>query len=148
MQLYFDTSALVKRYDPSEPGAAVVIALCERRAEHNLYTSELAGPETASVLRRKEREGRLNADEVKRAWAAYQGHARSQYILLAVHSDLVRHGERLILNHQLRAFDALHLASALAVHAILGEAERIEFVTADREQAEAASQVGLGVRFL
>lgn len=52
---YLDTSALVKRYDPEEPGAEEVRALFTRvRA---VLTSSLAMVEAISAFRIKERQG-------------------------------------------------------------------------------------------
>jgi predicted nucleic acid-binding protein len=146
VQLYLDTSALVKRYDPYEVNAASVTELCDPAAANSLYTSGLTGPEVASALRRKEREGHLSADGVQRAWRAFQAHASTEYTLLAVIPDILREAERLILTRKLRAFDAVHLACALAVQTLLPEDTALEFATADRDQATAAESVGLKVR--
>ncbi len=143
MHLYLDTSALVKRYDPLEPNASRIIELCNEPG-HALYTSGLTGPEVASALRRKARQGKLSAEGVTRAWAAFQAHASGEYRLLAVNDEILRDAERLILHHTLRAFDAVHIASARAVQAVLPLAT-LTFMTADASQAQAAHAVGLHV---
>lgn len=143
MHLYLDTSALVKRYDPLESNAARIIELCDEPS-HTLYTSSLTGTEVASALRRKEREKTLSAEGVMRAWAAFQAHASGEYRLLTVNDEILRDAEWLVLHHTLRAYDAVHLASARAVHAVLTGAT-FTFVTADAAQAQAARTVGLDV---
>lgn len=146
MVLYLDTSALVKRYAPHERNADAILALCDPEAGHTLFTSSLSGPEVASALRRKEREGYLSATGVQRAWTVFQAHAEVEYVLLAVSAPVLREAEQLILNHKLRAFDAVHLASALAVQTLLQGGGDLEFVTADKDQAAAAKDVGLKVQ--
>jgi uncharacterized protein len=144
--VYLDTSALVKRYDLREPNAETIVTLCDPRAGNTLFTSSLTGPEVASALRRKEREGRMSAPDVQRVWAVFQAHASLEYTLLAVSTPVLQEAERLILSHKLRAFDAVHLASALAVRALLPESIALQFVTADNDQAAVAKGVGLRVR--
>lgn len=143
MHLYLDTSALVKRYDPLEPNASRIIELCDQPSRA-LYTSSLTGPEVASALRRKEREKKIDAEGVTRAWSAFQAHAGGEYRLLAVSDEILRDAEWLVLHHTLRAYDAVHIASARAVRAILFRAA-FTFVTADAAQAQAARAVGLEI---
>lgn len=145
--VYFDTSALVKRYAPSEANANVVRELCESGRRHTLFVSSLAGPEIASALRRKEREGHLSAADVRQAWQIFQMHASQDYTLLAVSTLLIHSAEQLILHHQLRAFGAIHLATAVAVQALSPETT-LRFVTADKAQARAGEALGLQVEQL
>lgn len=143
VNLYLDTSALVKRYDPLEPSASRVIELCDQ-PNCALYTSSLTGPEVASALRRKEREKKLGPEGITRAWSAFQAHASGEYRLLAVSDKVLRDAEWLLLHYQLRAHDAVHIASARAVQAVLLRAT-FTFVTADAAQAQVARVVGLDV---
>ncbi len=67
---YLDTSALVKRYDPEEPGAEEVRTLfTEVRA---VLTSSLAVVEAVSAFRIKERQGVLTPEEVRLAVEAWR----------------------------------------------------------------------------
>jgi predicted nucleic acid-binding protein len=144
--VYFDTSALVKRYAPSEANANVVRELCES-GRHTLFVSSLTGPEVASALRRKEREGHLSAADVRQAWQIFQMHASQDYTLLAVSTLLIHSAEQLILHHPLRAFDAIHLVTAAAVQALSPETT-LRFITADKAQARAGEALGLQVEQL
>lgn len=54
-----------------------------------------------------------------------------------------RHAERVVETHPVRAADALHLGAAIV--AAEEEPDRIEFVTLDRNQAEAAEREGFRV---
>ena len=142
---YLDTSALVKRYDPEEPGAEEVRALFTRvRA---VLTSSLAMVEAISAFRIKERQGVFTPEEVRLAVEALEAHAALQYRLVPPRPAVLREAKRLLLRHKLRAYDALHLATALVVARVGGvESGKLLFFTADEDQARAAEAEGLAVR--
>jgi len=64
MRVYFDSSALAKRYI-EETGTAEVMAWCERADE--LALSVVAIPELISAFCRLRREGRITDDQSTRA---------------------------------------------------------------------------------
>ncbi|MCS7059358.1 MAG: type II toxin-antitoxin system VapC family toxin [Meiothermus sp.] len=144
MSFYFDTSALVKRYDPNEQGAAEVIQLLGRSV--TLFTSTLTSIEVVSTFRIKERSGVFTAREVRLAVAAFDAHASVEYRLVAPQPSTYLEAKRLLLSYKLRAYDALHLATALTIVRVAGiQPGQLEFWTADREQAAAARAEGLAV---
>jgi predicted nucleic acid-binding protein len=53
---------------------------------------------------------------------------------------------KLVLEHQLRTLDAIHLAVALEECPALAEGKQVVFVTRDEDQAAVASAVGLALR--
>ena len=142
---YLDTSALVKRYDPEEPGAEEVRTLfTEVRA---VLTSSLAVVEAVSAFRIKERQGVLTPEEVRLAVEALEAHAALQYRLVPPKPPVLREAKRLLLRHKRRAYDALHLATALVVARVAGvEPRKLPFWTADEEQARAGEAEGLAVK--
>ena len=144
---YLDTSALVKRYDPEEPGAEGVRALFTRvRA---VLTSSLAVVEAVSAFRIKERQGTFTPEEVRLAVEALEAHAALQYRLVPPRLPVLREAKRLLLRHKLRAYDALHLATALVVARVEGmEPRELPFFTADEDQARAAEAEGLTVKWV
>ncbi|MGH2461303.1 MAG: type II toxin-antitoxin system VapC family toxin [Chloroflexota bacterium] len=147
--LFFDTSALVRRYDLREPGAAAVHTLCRRSSRHVLLIARLAVIETASALNRKSREGRLDRRDVERLWRLFRAHWRAQYHVIALEDSVYRAAEQLLFAHSLRAYDALQLATALRAAGLLGElAPDYRFCTADGAQADAARREGLSVELI
>lgn len=147
--LFFDTSALVRRYDALEPGAETVRALCRRSSRHILLIARVTAIETASALNRKSREGRLDRRDVERLWRLFRAHWQTQYQVIALEESIYRTAEQLLFAHSLRAYDALQLATALRAARLLGElAPDYRFCTADGAQADAARREGLSVEFI
>lgn len=147
--LFFDTSALARRYVPFEPGAQRVRALCRRSSGNVVFISRLAPIEMASALNRRLREGSLDLDQRNRVWRLFRYHERSQYRVLTFDEDIYRQAERLLFAHRLRAYDALQLACAMyAATMLAGFAAAFRFCTADRGQALAAADEGLIVELI
>jgi predicted nucleic acid-binding protein len=112
--LYADTSALVKRY-VGEVGTIWVRRALARPVRQSIYTALLAQPEVLSALQRKVREGTLAAAEAQRLARRVQRHFASRYRLVAITPARVTQANALIQAYPLRAYDALHLACAIAV---------------------------------
>lgn len=134
MRVFFDTSALAKRYVEENRSEQVRVLCAEADA---LGISVLVVPELVSTLCRLMREGRLSDRHYRSLKSAMQADLSdadlcdlSQAVLEKTLSCLER--------HPLRALDALHLGSALVYQPDL-------FVSADRRQAEAAGREGLKV---
>jgi predicted nucleic acid-binding protein len=145
--IFLDTSALLRRYDPTEPGAARVQAICARSSGHTLLLARLASIEMASALNRKVREGLLEPAEREHLWRVFGTHARDEYRFVAFTEPIVSQAERLVFRYPLRAYDAVHLASALSAVRNATETD-FEFWTADRRQAAAARAEGLAVELV
>ena len=145
--VFLDSSALVRRYDRSEPGSANVRRLCARSSGDDLLVARIASVEVASAFGRKVREGALASGQVARLWRLFRGHWQAQYQLVNVSDETLARAERLVLTRPLRAYDAIHLGCALLVASHLPRTG-IEFWTVDRRQAQAASAEGLAVRLV
>lgn len=144
MSSYFDTSKLVKRYDPNEAGAARVMVFLSRPP--TVFTSTLTAIEVVSTFRTKERHLVFTPAEVGLALAAFEAHAAAQYHQVAPQPSTYLEARRLILTYKLRAYDAMHLATALTiVQAASIAPEQLEFWTSDQDQAAAAAAEGLTV---
>lgn len=143
MILYLDTSSLVKLY-VEEPGSADVRRMLEEAAI--VTTSVVAYPEARAALARRRRERSLTV----------RGHARARTALdrdwprvlaLEVSGSIAKSAGNLAERHRLRGFDALHLASYLAIaQEFRGEDTR--FSSADRalERAARSARLGTGRR--
>jgi predicted nucleic acid-binding protein len=132
--LYLDTSALVKLY-AEEPGREEVEnAVREARV---VAVSEIGYVEARSALARKEREGSFSTDEHDEAVAQLQQDYREVYLSRPITGDLIARAGGLARKHALRAYDAVHLATAL----VLRE-ENLELAERVQESAEAAPREG------
>lgn len=137
--LFLDTSALVRRYDATEPGAGRVRQLLDPSAGHVIIISRLTPLEVASALNRKLRERTIDEAARDRLWRLFRFHRRDQYRVIALDEESCLLAEQLLFQHRLRAYDALQIAAARRAASLLADiAPDFRFCTADRAQAEAA----------
>ena len=112
MILYLDTSALVKLY-ANEPGRwEVESPVQEARV---VAVSEIGYVEARSALARKEREGAFSTDEHDAAVEQLRQDFRGVYLPRPVTGEVIARAGELARKHALRAYDAVHLATALAL---------------------------------
>jgi predicted nucleic acid-binding protein len=143
---YLDTSALVKRY-AVETGTAWVVFLTSPTAGHEIATVRVSGPELIAAVARKVRSGQLAPADAERARAAFRADWQAQYLIVEVTAAVAERAMDLAWRHGLRGYDALHLAAALELQDVrrsLG-LPALTFVSADRDQLQAASAEGLPV---
>lgn len=138
--IYLDTSALIRRF-VAEKGSEHVHRMIEK--EGPIATAKIAYAEVHSGLARKKREGTLSAGrhaaicrQVELDWHAY--------VRMDLTDEVLRLARELIHRHPLRAFDAIHLASALILKTSLGE--QVDFVSGDERQLQAAAEEKLAAR--
>ena len=139
MNLYLDTSALVKRY-VVEAGSDDV-----RRwiAEADLVTTSLlTRAEANAAFARAVRVGSISAQTGEKAVRLLASHWPS-YVKIAVAEKTVVRAAELAWSLGLRGYDAVHLASAEMGQSALGTS--VILVTYDRQLAEAGRQIGLDV---
>ena len=114
----FDTSALATRY-MVEVGSSWVQAVVAQQSAHMIYTSVLTQPEIVSALQRRVREGTLEADQAQQFAQRVLEHMTQSYALATITPPVITQACTLLQKHPLRAYDALHLACALAVRQAL-----------------------------
>lgn len=139
MRLYLDTSALVKLY-VEEEGSSVV-RKCIEDAD-TAATSIVAFVEARAAFARRRREKRIPpAAHAKliRDFEADWDH----YLVLEATALLIRRAGKLTEAHPLRAYDAIHLASAEILRERL--AERVFFASWDARLVSAAREEELEV---
>jgi uncharacterized protein len=119
--VYLDASVLVKAY-VQEPGTTEVQALLSDAvavpARARLVTSRLALAEAVSAVSRREHSGELTreeADVISTRLASDFGGPTRPYVIVEAAAGLVHHAAELVRRHRLRALDAVHLATGLAV---------------------------------
>lgn len=140
-RLFFDTSALVKRYY-EEVGSAVVDELVEA-ADNEVVITSLSVIETASALRRKQNRGEITSDDVDRLLGAFFEEALDGFVILPMDESFSGTALDLVIRDDLRTLDSLQLAAALS---IVTETSTPTFVCADRDLADVAGERGLETR--
>ncbi len=129
---YLDTSALIKRF-VRELGSDVVAQLLE--SGEPVATAKIAFVEVYSGLTCRLREGDLSrrayslvCRQFERDWLGY--------LRVDLHDEILLSARDLIRRHPLRAFDAIHLASALSLQKAL--VEEVTFAASDERLVQAA----------
>lgn len=138
MNLYLDTSALVKLYVEEEGRAAVLSAAADAEV---VATSMIAYVEARSAFARRRREGGLAAAEHRRCVRDLD-RDWPRYLRLEVSERLVLAAGRLAERYRLRAFDSIHLVSAVTMRDQLGDAL---FACWDSTLNAAARRAGLSL---
>lgn len=139
MTVFFDTSALVKRY-ADESGSDLV-----RDLNSTVVISELAKVEVPAAIWRKHRLGGFSAQDARDLcrqfsidFASWVSPQDTQVI--KTNTDILHTAADLVARHPLRAYDAMQLASALEVLHVIGECT---FGCFDRQLSTAAAIEGL-----
>ena len=137
MILYMDTSALLKRYF-KEPGSIEVIS--KWKEADGIVISSVAYAEAMASIYRKNREVSIRGEKLKSVINSFQKDWKS-FFRVEVNDDLNGVIDRIVINHPLRGFDAIHLASALITYERLSEG--FLFACFDQKLLEAAQMEGL-----
>lgn len=137
MRLYLDTSALVKLY-VDEEGSSLVRSAVDQSSL--ISTLAIAYVEARAAFVRRRHGGELSAGEYRRVVRDLDADW-TRYLVVEITESLIRNGARLAEAHRLRAYDAVHLASAAAVHGRLDES--VVFASWDVGLDKAAKTEGL-----
>jgi predicted nucleic acid-binding protein len=137
MILYLDTSALVKKYF-EEKNSPEVIAVW--KSALGICTSAVAYAELLAAVYRKASETRVDKPLFESVVSTFQTDW-SSFIIVEVDNRLNETIHKVIANHGLRGFDAIHLASALAIGSVV--ADHFLFACYDERLAQAARAEGL-----
>lgn len=132
---YLDSSAFVKRYF-EEPGSASVRALFRGKS---LASARIAYAEIAATIARLCREGHLAVADRDRQLAQLDVDFAG-ITVVEVRAAVVRRVPDLVRRRPLRGFDAVHLASALALR---DRGIAVTFWAADGPLTQAAAAEGL-----
>ena len=115
MALYFlDSSAIVKRYF-QEPGHEWTEMLHDPAQGHGLYIAQAALVEVVASICRKAREQNMPREERDTTIDDFRRDVQNAYNVWVVDDSLYTNAGDLCRSHQLRAYDAIQLACALAV---------------------------------
>jgi predicted nucleic acid-binding protein len=137
MNLYADTSALIKRY-VREAGSEQVVAYFSQYPI--IATAALTQAEMASAMSKAFRLRWVDESGILKAWQDFLSHWPA-YLRLPVSAGIVERAASLVWRHGLRAYDSLHLASALAWKELTGD--EVVFACYDQNLLKAARLEGL-----
>lgn len=140
--LYLDTSALVKIYI-DERGSERMNELASPDADHDLAICLVTQVEFHSAIRRRRRVGELGDEAVKQAAESFDSQFRAKFLRRPLNDWTLNLASELTSRHPLRAYDAVQLASCLALEMDTGLSPT--FVCADRRLLDAAEAEGLAV---
>ena len=128
--IYFDTSALVKRYI-AEVGSGWVRALLDVQSPI-VFTSLLTVIEGVCTFARRQREGMLSPEDHRQLLIVFDYDFAYRYNILDVETMVIDTARQMANRHPLRAYDAVQLATAWSLNQDLvndGEAPLIVFKT-------------------
>lgn len=134
MKLYFDSSALTKRYI-REKGSDLVDDLFLEA--DSVAVSSICLPEIISALSRLRREKKLNTHQYNQCKRAALEDVAS-FEVCQLSPEVLRTTLTILEHSELRAADALHVASAI-------EAKASRFVSSDTKQIATAKKFNLTV---
>jgi predicted nucleic acid-binding protein len=129
--MFWDTSALVRCYDPSESSHERARNFLLSQKGHQ--ASAFIVPELVSAVVRKLGRDKRNREALLKTIDDHLAF----FTLSALDEEHLEQSTRLIKRYSLRAGDAVHVASALILRRGLGK-RTLAFLTADAEQAKAA----------
>ncbi len=132
---FMDSSALVKRY-VREQGSKWLRA---EITHHSVIIAQITAVEVVAALRKRFRQGDISEFAFYQARKRFITHvARQQYQVVTMNSQIVDEAMRIASDQDLRAYDAVQLATALAIIPP-SNTSRLVFLTAD-DDLEVASQ--------
>jgi len=143
---YLDTSALIKRY-VDEVGSNWLRAMLDVRPPPSVIIVHLAIVEVTSALTRRMREGTLTPAEYAQLQNAFRADCLGEYDIVTAVGEIIDQANRLLEKYPLRAYDAVHLATAMVVNQQLlaNNFAPLTFLSADNRLNEAAAAEGLVV---
>lgn len=145
LRIYFDASALVKRY-AAEDGTALVNEIFNRIPLNQLTCASIGVLEIVSVLVRKHNDGRLPPPLFSQAMLELNQEIieNETFGVTAIEDNLIIAALALIGKHNLNATDAIILKSSLDFQARFSN-DRMVLCTSDKRLARAAQQEGITV---
>ena len=143
---YLDASALVKRY-VDEEGSDWLRATISPARSQLLFTSRMTIVEVISAFARRVRDGSLTLEEFASARDLFRGDCLDEYQIMPPSIAVVDSASALLERHPLRAYDAIHLATALGAQQFLADQNypALTFLSADDRLNQAAVAEGLAV---
>ncbi|NJN94737.1 MAG: type II toxin-antitoxin system VapC family toxin [Anaerolineales bacterium] len=143
--LYFDSSALVKRY-LTEIGSTWILARTDLVAGTTIVVSEITRVEVAAAFAARHRaSGGISRQERDDALNLLLRHFDTEYQIASLDRVTISRAVNLTQTYRLRGYDAIQLATALATNQALTAAglPGLTFIAADDDLLAAAQREGL-----
>lgn len=142
--LFFDSSALVKRY-LTELGSAWVTSLLDPLLGHTIIVATITQVESAAALAARHRAGTITQAERDDLVDLLALHFDTAYQQIAIAEPVLSRAMDLTQRYRLRGYDAVQLAAALVVHAeyLAAGLPGLLLISADNDMNVAASAEGL-----
>jgi predicted nucleic acid-binding protein len=112
---FFDSSAIVKRY-VNEIGTAWVAGLTDPTSGNRIYVASITGVEVVSAITRRQRGGSLSATDAITVLTRFRHDLAHEYRVVEISPALVAAAMMFAEAHALRAYDAVQLATAVAIN--------------------------------
>ena len=143
---FLDTSALVKRYVP-EIGSDWILSITDPATNSDLVISQITWVELHSAFARRLRDGSLSAERFDLIGQKVREDFENEYRIIDVDRTLIETAAELVMQHPLRAYDAVQLASALRFQStlVLVPETQLVFVSADNRLLNIAQSAGLTI---
>jgi predicted nucleic acid-binding protein len=139
LNLYFDSSALVKRYIDEQGSSDVLDWMDDSKINGTVLVTRA---EVASAISRAVRMQYISKEDVGRFLDVFRREWESLH-RIPITEPLIARADTLACDHNLRGYDAVHLAAALIWQEQLGMP--VTVVTYDRELAAAVQALGMTV---
>lgn len=136
MNIYFDTSALVKLYI-EEDGSDIVNDYTDKATI--VSTSRIAYAEALSAFVRCRDEKVLSKKDYNKCITSFKSDWE-MYFVIEASEKVVKIAGDLIENHSIRGFDSIHLASAMVLRKEINQ--NIDFMCWDNRLLKAAKKEG------
>lgn len=136
---FFDSSALVKCYI-KETGTVWASSLVDAQPPHEIAIAQVTGVEIIAAITRRLRAGTTTPADAAQAISAFRSDFQSRFEVVALSTALVDEAMNLAELHGLRGYDAVQLATALRVEAVMTAAGigPLTLISADNELNQAA----------
>ncbi len=146
---FFDSSALVKRYIKENGTTWVETVLND--SSNWIYIARISTVEIISALARRSKNGSLSPATINAAIAQFKKDISTDYKIIELSPTLVNSAISIAENYKLRGYDAVQLATALAVYnklvanGVITKDFSYVLVSADKELNDASTSEGLTI---
>lgn len=143
--LFFDTSALAKRYMP-ETGTRWVRKQTAKSTGNDVVIAQITPVELYSAMSRQYHDCQIDLPRLQAFRKLMMSHIQKQYLMLSLSNAIVAQAQELHESYRLRAYDSVQLASALELNGRLtSNKQELTFITSDIRLLEAARSAGLAI---
>ena len=125
-----------------EPGTERLLRLTARTNHHRFAVLALSQVEMHSAIRRRQREGDIEASIADRLLSQFERHLESRFIRQVMNDQVIDLATSLVSRNALRAYDAFQLAGCLMIKENSASDEP-SFVCSDQRLLQAADNEGL-----